>query len=74
MKAYIVSKLNCAFCIKAKKLLREHNIDYDEDIVDYSITKEELLKKAPHAQSVPQIWLDDNYVGTFEDLQKKLLH
>ena len=32
------------------------------------VTKETLLEKAPHAKTVPQIWLEGSYIGGYTEL------
>jgi glutaredoxin len=35
-------------------------------------TKEQLLEAVPTARTLPQIFLDEDYVGGFNELRKKL--
>lgn len=72
MKAILWSKYHCSFCDQAKELLRRKGIDYEERKIDDGWTKEELLEAVPGARSVPQIFIDDEYIGGFNELQKKL--
>ncbi len=73
----------CPFCERAKQLLKIKGFSYKEfriedpypteDDVEF-ITKDDLLEKAPGAQTVPQIWmLDDGketYIGGYTQLEK----
>ena len=80
MKAEIWSKDFCPYCVKAKKLLTELNIPYDEYIISMGMgestpapnqfyaTKAQLLEKLPTAKTVPQIWIDGRHVGGCDDL------
>ncbi len=72
MKAIVWSKDNCAYCLKAKSLLESRGIQYDERKVGQPWTKEQLLEAAPNARTVPQIFLDGEYIGGYGELVNKL--
>jgi len=72
MKAIIWSKYNCAYCDQAKALLNQNSIPYEERKIGEGWAKENLLEVVPHARSVPQIFLNEEYVGGFLELRKKL--
>ena len=70
-KAIIWSKENCPFCVQAKALLKQKNIEFEErNISQGDWTKEQLLETVPTARTLPQIFLDDNYIGGFTELRK----
>jgi len=71
-KAVIWSKYNCTFCDQAKALLESKGIPYEERKIGDGYTKEELLEAVPTARSVPQIFLDNEYVGGFNEFRTKL--
>ena len=72
MKAVIWSKYNCAYCDQAKALLNQNDIPYEERKIGDGWAKEDLLAAVPNARSVPQIFLNEEYVGGFLELRKKL--
>jgi glutaredoxin len=72
MKATVWSKDNCPFCDQAKALLTMRGIEFEERKIGYGWTKEQLLESVPTARTVPQIFLDGELVGGFDDLKKKL--
>lgn len=72
MKAIIWSKYNCQYCDSAKKLLESKGIQYEERKIGNGYTKEELLEAVPDARTVPQIFLNDEYVGGYTELVQKL--
>jgi glutaredoxin len=72
MKAIVWSKDACPFCVQAKALLESKSIDYEERNVMHEWTKEQLLEAVPTARTLPQIFLDDNYIGGFTELRKHL--
>ena len=70
-KAIIWSKDSCPFCVQAKALLKQKNIEVEErNISQGDWTKEQLLESVPTARTLPQIFLDDNYIGGFTELRK----
>ena len=85
MHAVIYTKDSCPFCTRAKTLMDNRGITYDEKIIAVNgkdarqlrenqqwSTREELLAVAPAAKTVPQIWLDNQHIGGYEDLAKHL--
>lgn len=72
-KAIVWSKDACPFCVQAKALLESKGIEYEERNINEGYTKEQLLESVPTARTLPQIFLDDEYVGGFTELKKKLL-
>lgn len=72
MKAIVWSKDQCPFCVQAKSLLESHGIEYEERNVSQDWTREQLFEAVPTARTLPQIFLDGEYVGGFTELRKKL--
>jgi len=72
MKATVWSKNACPFCVQAKALLESRGIEFEERNVSEDWTKEQLLEAVPTARTLPQIFLDDNYIGGFTELRKNL--
>lgn len=73
MKAIVWSKDACPFCVQAKALLDSRGIEYEERNVSQNWSKEQLLEAVPTARTLPQIFLDGEYVGGFQELRKQLL-
>jgi glutaredoxin 3 len=72
MTAIVWSQTNCAWCDRAKMLLNSYSIKYEERLIGEQWTKQDLLAAVPSARSVPQIFLDEEYVGGFTELKHKL--
>ena len=54
----------CPFCIKAKQLLKDKNIDFKEiDLSEEPNKFDEMSKKSNGAKTVPQIFADDTHIG-----------
>jgi glutaredoxin len=73
MKAIVWSKDQCTFCEQAKGLLEMKGIEYEVRNISQDWTREQLLESVPTARSVPQIFLDEEYVGGFQELRQRLM-
>ena len=73
MRAIVWSKDNCPYCVQAKALLSQKNIEFEERKIGDGWTKDQLLEAVPHARTVPQIFLDGELVGGFTELRAKFL-
>lgn len=73
MKATVWSKDQCTFCEQAKSLLKMKGIEFEErNISKGAWSREQLLEAVPSARAVPQIFLDNEYIGGFTELKKRL--
>ena len=65
----IYSTGTCPLCDKTKKLLTKWNIPYHEVRVDQDRDGLlEMSQKTNGARSVPQILIDDKWIGSFTEL------
>jgi len=71
-KAIIWSNMGCHFCEMAKTLLTQKGIEYEERNIAKDWNIEQLLEAVPGARTVPQIFLDDKYIGSYDNLVKHL--
>jgi glutaredoxin len=72
LKAIVYSKYHCTFCEQAKALLKSKGIPYEERKIGDGYTKEDLLEAVPTARTVPQIFLDGELIGGFNELKQHL--
>ena len=73
MKATVWSKDQCPFCVQAKALLDSKGIEYEErNIMHGTWTKEQLLEAVPTARTLPQIFLDGELIGGFNEIRQHL--
>ena len=71
MKATIWSKDMCPYCDRAKALLKQKGMEFEERKIGSGWTKEQLLESVPTARTVPQIFLDGVLVGGYDQLKAK---
>lgn len=70
MKAIVWSKYNCTFCDQAKSLLTQKGYTIEEKKIGDGYSREELLEAVPTARTVPQIFINDQHIGGFDQLKK----
>jgi len=71
MQAIIYTKVPCPFCDRAKMLFAHKGIPYTE--INAVENMDEMVARVTEAtgqppKTVPQIWLDDQYIGGFTEL------
>ena len=59
----------CPYCIRAKALLRDRGIAYEEIDVTADSAKRSWLVQATGRRTVPQIFIDDEPIGGFDELR-----
>ena len=68
-KVEIYTKDWCPYCVRAKRLLTESGAEMVEYAVDRGgDRKAEMIQRAGGRTTVPQIFIDDQYVGGCDDL------
>ena len=70
-KVEIYSKMFCGYCARAKRLLDDKGVAYEEyDISMGGPKRAEMLQRANGRSTVPQIFIDDRHVGGCDDLHQ----
>ena len=70
-KIIIYTKDNCPFCDMAKNLMNNKNLQYKEvNVSNDQVKIDEMIKKAAGRRSVPQIFIDGDLIGGFDDLSE----
>ena len=68
-KIEIYTSRLCGFCARAKLLLEQKGLEYEEiDVDDAPGQKELMVDRAKGAQTVPQIFINDVHIGGCDDL------
>lgn len=63
----LFTKVGCPFCARAKVMLKENGIDYEEIILGKDITTRSL-RAVTGATTVPQVFIDGKLIGSSEAL------
>ncbi|MFK5914847.1 MAG: glutathione peroxidase [Woeseiaceae bacterium] len=64
----IFTRPDCEYCVRAKAMLDESGMEYEELILNRDYT-ELTLRAVAGISSVPQIFIDGNYIGGSESLK-----
>jgi glutaredoxin len=69
MKIIIYSKNNCQYCTKAKHLVKNLGLDYEEKKMEDFPTVDAMLEDiGKKVRTMPQIKIDDKLVGGYNQL------
>ena len=63
----LFAKVGCPFCAKAKTMLQEHGLAYEEITVGKDVTTRSV-RAVTGAMTVPQVFIDGKLIGGSEDL------
>lgn len=59
----------CPYCVAAKQFLKQRGLAYEEVRVDTEpARREEMLARSAGRRTVPQIFVNGEHVGGFDDL------
>jgi len=68
-KVEIYTKFTCPFCHRAKRLLTEKGVEFEETEISFDGHKRaEMLSRSGGRTSVPQIFIDGQHIGGSDDL------
>lgn len=65
----IYTKAGCPFCARAKALLAQKGVDYEEyDAAGVPALKKAMLERSGGRATYPQVFIDDRHIGGSDDL------
>ena len=65
----IYSTGSCPYCVAAKNLLKSRGLEWSEVRVDTDMSQREtMLARSGGRRSVPQIFINDQHVGGYDEL------
>ncbi|WP_120495367.1 glutaredoxin 3 [Kiloniella sp. EL199] len=65
----VYSSMLCPYCVRAKKLLKNKGVTFDEiDVMMEPRRKPEMVEKAGGRTSVPQIFINGEHIGGCDEL------
>ena len=68
-KIEVYSTAVCPYCVAAKNLLKARGLEWTEMRVDTDLEQRQtMLKRSGGARTVPQIFINDQHVGGFDEL------
>ena len=70
MKVEIYSKPQCPFCVQAKALAEREGHELTYKMLDEDFDRETLMETFPGARTFPQIIVDGNKIGGYQEFKK----
>jgi glutaredoxin-like protein len=67
--ATIFTKNGCPFCAKAKSLLEDNGVNYEEINISNSGVTSRTLRAVANADTVPQVFIEGKYIGGSEAVE-----
>jgi glutaredoxin len=67
-KALIYSKEHCPFCVQAKALLIQKNIEFMEVNIGSDMLREDFISMFPEQKTVPLIFIGGQKIGGYKEL------
>lgn len=67
-KVEIYSKYFCPFCKRAKHLLKQLNVPFEEIEISFNPQLQAEMKRRSQRTTVPQIFIDGEHIGGSDDL------
>nr|WP_184425572.1 glutaredoxin 3 [Thalassotalea piscium] len=69
MAVEIYTKITCGYCMRAKALLEQKNVDFREIKIDGNAElRNEMIERSHGGYTVPQIFINDQPIGGCDEL------
>jgi len=68
MSIEIYTKGYCPYCTMAKQMLKKKQVEYKEIAIDGDAQLREKMMQRAGRHTVPQIFINDQHVGGYDDL------
>ena len=70
-KIVLYTVQGCGYCRRAREMLRSKGADFEErDITSTPEVRDDLAKRSGGERSVPQVYVNDQYIGQDDELQE----
>ena len=68
-KVEIYTWSRCPFCVRAKELLKDKQVDFTEYCIDGDEdARDKMANRSNGKRSLPQIFIDDQHIGGCDDI------
>ena len=68
----LIIRHGCIYCDLAKNLLDEKQLNYKLLVLDEDFSRDEFCKMVPNAKTFPQILVNGESIGGYEELTLKM--
>ncbi len=69
MTVTIYTRQTCYYCVQAKRLLDQLDVQYHEIPVDGDAARRQEMQDRSGRHTVPQIWIGETHIGGCDELQ-----
>ena len=69
----VIARENCIYCRLAIQLLEERGLQFELLMLGIDFEREELESLVPGAKTFPQILINGNSIGGYEELKNKII-
>ena len=71
-KVIVYTGPNCGYCVQAKNLLNQRNIEFEEKPIAEGTNLNEMLTLSGGMSTVPQIFFNERHIGGYTELREEL--
>ena len=72
MKIVIYTQDMCGYCVEAIKEFETREWEYTSHNIKHADNYDNLKELLPEVKTVPQIWIDGNHIGGYDELMEWL--
>ena len=72
MNIGVWTKPQCPYCDMAKQLLNQKGLEYTAVTLGEDFPRDDVVAKFPTARTFPIIPIDNEYIGGYNELKRKL--
>ncbi len=69
----LYTNIGCGHCNRAKALLKNANISYEENIIGRDLTMEQLKDRFPQATTFPIVVVNGQFIGGYSELEVQII-
>ena len=64
----MITKTVCPYCVKAKSLLEPKGLKWTEESIEDPAVRESFMAEYPTVRTVPQIFINGDRIGGYDEL------
>jgi len=62
----------CAYCERAKALMKYYGVDFDNKIIGEDLSRDEFVEEHPNIKTIPAVFFDNKFIGGYMELEKEV--
>ena len=68
----IYGKPTCSFCIKAKNLAKQYNLNFECVDIEEPANLKTFKEKMPNETKIPQVWWNGKHIGGYKEFAEEV--